>query len=153
MHRNTFNPMPQTEVVTHGFILRRDPNSAQPCLCLATESQLGASPAPGIIWGSFKAVMNYKLPLNLFLHLFLRIEKNGLNTGFFTPAISPGHVSLVMAVPDRHCRGRYREPVLRVTPFAALEDQKVSLIERKIQSPGCPGLIQQKLSPKAPSMS
>lgn len=53
--------MPQTEEVTHGFVLRHDPNSDQSYLYLATESQVGVSPAPDIIWSSSKVVMNYVL--------------------------------------------------------------------------------------------
>lgn len=58
VRRNTLNAMPQTAAVTRGFVLRCDPNSKQPCLCVATESQLGASPAPGVVWSSGEVVMN-----------------------------------------------------------------------------------------------
>lgn len=61
VHINTFNTMPQTEEVTHGFVLIHDPNSDQPYLYLATESQVGVSPDPDIIWSSSKVVMNYML--------------------------------------------------------------------------------------------
>lgn len=57
VHRNPLNSRPQPEAVPHGSVLRRDPNPARPRLCLATESQLGASPALGMIWSSCKAVM------------------------------------------------------------------------------------------------
>lgn len=53
--------MPQTEVVTQGFVLRCDPDSQQLCLCLASESQLSTSPAPAVIWNTYKAVANYML--------------------------------------------------------------------------------------------
>lgn len=61
MHKNKLNTMPQTEEVTHGFVLRHDTNSDQSYLHLATESQVGASPAPDIIWCISKVAMNYVL--------------------------------------------------------------------------------------------
>lgn len=87
--------MPQTEVVTQGFVLRCDPDSQQLCLCLASESQLSTSPAPAVIWNTYKAVANYMLHS----HSLCLIQ------GAFTLATVTGPVGSVVAVADGHCRG------------------------------------------------